>query len=354
MLAERLAVFYPEGHQAHFQQGHPERPERVETIRQSLEAIGVWEKAVHVDPRFPLPEVLEKVHDPAYLSLLERAAKRGGGLLDSDTYVAPRSWDLALQSAGGAIEVSRLIWRGESIEGNPVRRGFALSRPPGHHATHGQGMGFCLLNNIAIAAQHLIQFEGAGRLAIIDLDLHHGNGTQDIFWKRSDVLFISTHQAPLYPGSGTVYETGEGEGAGWTANMPMPPGSGDNAYEAAVQELILPILLRARPEMLLVSYGFDPHWRDPLGNLRVSAAGYGRIITALTEFADMHCGGKIALVLEGGYDLDAASACSQAVTTALLGLDWKDPLGPSPDSEYEFTHTAWRRNLDAAVRLAGL
>lgn len=345
---ERLVVFYPEGHSAHALRGHPERPERVEAIRNALMESGVWENAVHALPIQPPREILEVIHNPAYLSLLEMAARRGGGYLDRDTYMTSASWDLALNAAGGTASVARHVWRRETDRGVPVRRGFALARPPGHHATHGQGKGFCLINNIACAAQYLIQSEGARRLAIVDLDLHHGNGTQDIFWERSDVLFISTHQPHIFPLSGALNETGGGAGLGWTANFPMPSGSGDDAYQACMHELILPLLERANPEMLLVSYGFDTHWLDPLGSLQVTAAGYGNLISDLSAFADSHCDGRIALVLEGGYDLDAAAACSQGVCAALLGIPWQDPLGPSPYPEYDRTRAAWRQMLDDA------
>jgi acetoin utilization deacetylase AcuC-like enzyme len=311
-----LALFYPQGHAAHRQVGHPERPERVEAVRQSLEEIGVWQPASLLPP-LDLPEaVLHGVHSPAYLSLLERACLRGG-YLDADTYVTQASWQLARQAAGGAAAVAQAVWGGD------FRRGFALCRPPGHHAMRGQGMGFCLLNNIALAAEYLIRQEGASRIAIVDLDLHHGNGTQDIFWARRDVFFISTHQMPLYPGTGALRERGAGEGEGYTANFPMPPGSGDEAYLAVMEQAILPLLERYQPEMILVSYGFDPHWSDPLGSLLLSAAGYGQLIAELVRFADANCQGRLALVLEGGYDLEAAAECSQAVVQALLNQPWQ-------------------------------
>jgi acetoin utilization deacetylase AcuC-like enzyme len=205
-------------------------------------------------------------------------------------------------------------------------------------------MGFCLLNNIALAAEYLIQVKGAQRLAIVDLDLHHGNGTQDIFWRRSDVFFISVHQSPLYPGTGRLDEIGEGPGEGYTANFPLPPGSGDQAFRAFMQSLILPLLDRHEPEMLLVSFGFDPHWRDPLGHLLLSAEVYRELIGSLASWADRRCSGKIALFLEGGYDLEAGAACGQAGAAALLGLPWQDPLGPSPRMEVK----SWQAVLQAA------
>ncbi len=335
-----LVYFYPEGHLAHHSPGHPERSERVETIREALRSAGWWDAFPKLDPLVIPAPVLQHVHSPSYLSLLEMACRRGS-FLDADTYTTPASWRLALNAAGGAAAVASAVWRRDA------RCGFALCRPPGHHAMHGQGMGFCLLNNIAIAAEHLVQNEGAQRLAIVDLDLHHGNGTQDIFWRRRDVFYISTHQSPLYPGSGSLGEVGDGEGAGYTVNFPLPPGSGDEAFRTVMGEWIVPLLEDYRPEMILVSYGFDPHWRDPLGSLRLSAGVYGELIASLVKLADSHCDGRIALVLEGGYDLDAAAACSQAVVAALLGQPWDDPLGPSPIAE----RSEWRKVLEAAKRL---
>jgi acetoin utilization deacetylase AcuC-like enzyme len=212
-------------------------------------------------------------------------------------------------------------------------------------------MGFCLLNNIAIACQGLLNHPDPARrptrLAVVDLDLHHGNGTQGIFYRRSEVAFFSTHQWPLYPGSGRLEDRGEAAGLGYTVNLPLPPGAGDQAFEAAMQELILPLLDRMAPQMLLVSFGFDPHWRDPLGSLLLSADGYARLIAALAGWADRHCEGRLALFLEGGYDLEAAEVCSQAVTAALLGQPWQDRLGPAPQDEPE----NWSNILQSAKRL---
>jgi acetoin utilization deacetylase AcuC-like enzyme len=265
---------------------------------------------------------LQVVHSASYLNLLEMTCRRGGHL-DMDTYTTRDSWSLAWQAAGGAIAVASAIWEGKA------KRGFALTRPPGHHAMHGQGMGFCLMNNVAIAAETLVQKYGIQTIAIVDLDLHHGNGTQDIFWQRDDVFYISTHQAPFYPGTGRLDDIGESSGEGWTANFPLPAGTGDAGFNAIMDELILPLLDQKMPQMLLVSYGFDPHWLDPLGQLLLTADCYGKLIKKLCNWADVNCSGKIGLFLEGGYDLNAAEACSLAVTQAMLGQPWEDPY-PCP------------------------
>jgi acetoin utilization deacetylase AcuC-like enzyme len=239
------------------------------------------------------------------------------------------------------MAVAEAVWQRDA------RRGFALCRPPGHHATANHAMGFCLLNNIALAAEFLQQQFEAQKLAIVDLDLHHGNGTQDIFWARGDVLYISTHQSPLYPGTGALRETGSGSGKRANANFPMPPMTGDQGFRAVMNEAILPLLDRFEPQMLLVSYGFDPHWRDPLGNLLLSATGYASLVKSLADWADQYCEGRLMLVLEGGYDLEAAAACGAGVTAALLDVDWEDPLGSAPYAEGE----GWRAMLTQAKAL---
>jgi acetoin utilization deacetylase AcuC-like enzyme len=327
-IVEELVLFYPEGHDAHFEQGHPERPERVEIIRQAFIEAGWWENFRKLNPLILSDQVLQAVHELKYLTLLQSAC-RMSQRLDADTYTTPSSWELALQAAGGAASVAGAVWT------RRARRGFALTRPPGHHATRSRGMGFCLLNNIAIAAEYLIQEYQAQRLAIIDLDLHHGNGTQDIFYHRGDVFYFSTHQSPLYPGTGSVYERGAGSGHGTNTNIPLPPGSGDEGLEQSLQRVILPLLDRYMPEMLLISYGFDIHWRDPLGYLMASAAGYGNMIARLASWADKNCDGRIALFLEGGYDLDAGAACSLSSIAALIDVEWEDYLGPSPQAGTE-------------------
>lgn len=330
-MVNELVFYYPEGHEMHFEPGHPERPERIEAIRTALLEAGWWDAFPKLEPQEPSGELIRKVHDKDYIENLYKSCM-SGLRLDADTYTTTSSYQLALNSAGGALSVANSVWIGES------RAGLALTRPPGHHATRRQGMGFCLLNNIAIATNYLLNLDAgfgskANRLAIVDIDLHHGNGTQDIFWERDDVFFFSTHQSPLYPGTGQLKETGGGKGEGYTANFPLPPGTGDTGFRAVFEELVIPLLDKYMPEMLLLSIGFDPHWRDPLGHLVLSAEGFGRIIKWMVDWAGTNCQGRIALFLEGGYDLEAAAACLQAAVAALLGEEWNDYLGPPPRSE---------------------
>lgn len=326
MNTNKISYYYPEIHESHSTPNHPERPERVEAIQHALQETGWWEPFEKL-PAVELPEdVFNAVHTPAYTRRLQQACQ-AGKWYDMDTYLTGDSWDVAHNTAGGAAAVARSVWEGE------YQSGFALCRPPGHHATQDRAMGFCLLNNIALAAEYLRQKSAVERIAIIDLDLHHGNGTQDIFWKREDVFYFSTHQSPLYPGSGHVDDIGVGDGKGATANFPLPPGSGERAFTTVVNELILPLLDRFKPDVLLVSAGFDTHWRDPLGSLQLSAGGYGKQIRNLKHWANDNCGGKIILFLEGGYDLQALQACSQACVAALIDEPWQDWLGRPPYPE---------------------
>jgi acetoin utilization deacetylase AcuC-like enzyme len=346
MTKKKICLFYPRGHEAHFAAGHPERPERVEAMRTALEQAGWWQDFTLLEP-LPAPIfLLQSIHTPSYLAMLQ-AACQSSQWLDQDTYTTPASWDLALKAAGGAIAVASAVWKSQPVTDGSIPTGLALTRPPGHHATPGWGMGFCLLNNVALATESLVREQGAKRLAIVDLDLHHGNGTQDIFWRREDVFYLSTHQYPHYPGSGRVDEVGAGPGEGRTANFPLPPGSGDQAFKAVITELILPLLERFAPQMLLVSVGFDAHWRDPLGSLQLSAGVYHDLLSDLVAFADRRCAGRIALFLEGGYDLQAAAACALASVAALQGLAWQDPLGPAPYAE----DGAWRQMVRQAKQI---
>jgi acetoin utilization deacetylase AcuC-like enzyme len=334
---DRLVYFYPEGHEAHRAYGHPERPERISSIVEHLGDRQLWAPYEKIPGAEVPPEILTAVHSEHLLAALETAASRGG-FIDPDTYVTSQSWDLALQAAGGAIAVAEKVWAKKAANG------FALCRPPGHHATRDQAMGFCLINNAAVAAEYLLQIGGAARVAILDIDLHHGNGTQDIFYSRDDVLYISTHQFPLYPGTGRLDEIGIGEGRGFTINLPFPPYSGDQAMLSAVDEVILPGLQRFDPDFILISAGVDTHWRDPLGHMQVTAGGYGQVVHRIREFSRAQCGKGIVCLLEGGYDLEGGSACVGAAVSALLEKPYADALGKPPYDEA----LAWKDVIQAA------
>ena len=337
---DEMVYFDPIGHEAHFEAGHPERPERVEAIKNALVERGLWKDFPIQGPYKISENVMYGVHEERYLNKLKKICSNGQHY-DMDTYTTPESWALAHNAAGGAIAIADYVWK------RKAKRGFALTRPPGYHATINRAMGFCLLNNVAIAAEYLVRENNAKRVAIIDIDLHHGNGTQDIFYKRGDVVYISTHQFPHYPGSGALNETGYGDGERATVNIPMPPMSGDTAFLTTFDEIILHLLDRFSPEMLLVSYGFDSHFRDPLGYLLLTTQGYGQIIDRLASWSDKNCFGRIALFLEGGYDLEAAKSCSCSVVAALLGLSRDDLFDRSPTPEGE----NWKAMIDHVKRI---
>ena len=230
--------------------------------------------------------------------------------LDPDTYTSPETYEIALLSAGASVEGV------ERVMGNPGTRALVLSRPPGHHAERDRAMGFCFFNNVAVAAAHARTL-GAQRVAIVDFDVHHGNGTQDIFEGDAEVLYLSTHQSPYYPGTGDVQEVGRGAGAGRIVNIPLEVGATDDDYRIVFEQVIGPVMHQFSPDLVLVSAGFDAHERDPLGGMRVTTEGFAAMTAMLRGIADEHCDGRIVLVTEGGYDLRALGACLRATVDVL-------------------------------------
>jgi acetoin utilization deacetylase AcuC-like enzyme len=307
---------------AHTWYGHVEQAERLQAVRRALDESGLNQRLRRITPA-PAPlAAIEAVHDPRLLAALRQLADYGGGQIDSDTYVTAASWEVATLAAGAAIGAVGAVVGGE------VAGAFALSRPPGHHATRSRAMGFCLINNVAVAARYALDELGLARVAIVDFDVHHGNGTQDIFYNEPRVLFCSTHGSPLYPGTGMPDEVGGPGAVGATLNVPLPYGTGDVGYAMVFERLIEPALLRFRPELILVSAGYDAHWSDPLGITTLSVEGYAGLTRRLIALADELCGGRIALVLEGGYHLDALGACVVSSLHLLLGdAEAPDPLG---------------------------
>ena len=282
----------------------------------------------------PVPasdEQLISVHSPRLLRALRQMAGEGGGFIGGDTYVTEASYDLARLAAGGCCAAADHIMRGHS--GN----GLAIVRPPGHHAGKSQVSGFCLINNIAVAARHLQAVYGLRRILVIDVDVHHGNGTQDIFYDDPTVLFITSHlYLPLYfyPGSGAAHETGRGPGRGFTLNVPVPAYVGDNGYRRLFAEVICPKIAAFRPEFVLVSIGFDAHWADPLSASGLTLTGYAQIVRTLLRVATEQCQGRILFILEGGYLQKALTYGVLNLLTALTGRqEVRDPLGPLPHPE---------------------
>jgi acetoin utilization deacetylase AcuC-like enzyme len=289
--------------------GHPERPERGHVF----DAVAArWlEKGGRVSaPRPAGREDLERVHDGAYLDMVASTAGRAV-MLDADTFTSPESHDVALLAAGAALQATEhAMTHGEAA--------FALVRPPGHHAGRNRAMGFCLYNNVAVAAAAMLARD-VQRVAVVDIDVHHGNGTQAIFYETGRVLYVSTHQHPFYPGTGAADEVGSGDGAGFTINVPMEAGCTDADYALVSRAIVEPVLDWFAPELLLVSAGFDAHERDPLASMRVTTAGYAGMVRRLRDVASRH--GALALVTEGGYELTALAACLEASFAVLDGAE---------------------------------
>lgn len=287
---------------------HPEHPGRLCAIRQRLDEENLTGRCRHVAARPATDEELREIHTAEHVRAVEATATRGFSQLDPDTYAAAESAQAARLAAGGLVDLTCAVVDGE------LANGIALLRPPGHHAEADHAMGFCLYNNVAVAARAARQ-SGARRVAIVDWDVHHGNGTQNSFYSDGDVLYFSAHQFPFYPGTGWIDEVGEGEGRGRNVNVPWPPGRGDADYLAAFDRVLLPIAERFSPDLVLVSCGFDAAEGDLLGGMRITPDGYARMTARLRSVA----GGKVVLALEGGYNLDAIAASAAACVRILLG-----------------------------------
>jgi acetoin utilization deacetylase AcuC-like enzyme len=323
--------------------GHPERPARVEAVRDALVAAGLRERGTQVAAREITDEELGRVHDAALISLLERELPGKSGYLDGDTYFSPGSWRAARAAAAAAVDLATASVSGE----HP--RGLAVVRPPGHHATPTRPMGFCIFNNVAVAAA-AARAAGCARVAIIDWDVHHGNGTQDAFYADPTVLYLSTHQYPFYPGTGASDEIGQGDGKGRTVNVPLPSGSGDAEYGAAFDEVIIPALFAFRPDLILVSAGYDAFVDDPLAGMRVSTAGFRHMAARVRAAADELAGGRMVCVLEGGYDL---RGIAEGVLATFDVLDGPKIPGEEPTLPGIHIHPGARRAIEATKRALG-
>lgn len=291
LLVARSPLFL--GHR--IDESHPECPERLKVVLTAFDADERLAAIPQLEPRGASTEELRRFHAAEMIETL--LAQRGRqGWVDSDTYLGEKSVDVALSAAGAAIDAALRVWKGDA------RRAFCLVRPPGHHATRAAAMGFCLFNNVALAAAAVLAEAPQARLAVVDFDLHHGNGTQDAFYSDERVLFVSSHRYPFYPGTGKISETGAGAGTGTTVNFPMPRPFGDETFEALYGGLLPPVLAEFRPDMLIVSAGYDGHADDPMNGFRLSTPGFGRITRVLLSAAERHCRGRVLFCLEGGYN----------------------------------------------------
>lgn len=294
---------------------HPESANRLISILQKLEEQGLMSGRIErLQPVNASREDIVRVHTDAYVRRVEAICDRGGGMLDPDTPLCSDSYNIALLAAGGVLKAVD----GVMDESNNLKHVFALVRPPGHHATSSKGMGFCIFNNLAIATEHLKRNYGIKRILIVDWDVHHGNGTQDLFFEDRSVLYFSTHQYPHYPHTGGIDEVGEGEGEGFTVNLPLPAGTDDVGYLYALNNILMPIAAEFGPEFLLVSAGFDAHTADPLASMHVTSSGFGLFMDLIAAIAEENCGGRIAMALEGGYNLDAIAESALSVFNSLL------------------------------------
>jgi len=315
---------YDERYLLHHTADLPEQPERLSRLVEYLQSTGLLGRMAPLHPYAAPLEVVRLVHEEAYLNRIQEAVRRGETFVDSEeVQICADSWDVALLAAGGAMAACDAVMTSPakaSGAGRGVDNAFVAARPPGHHACRGTAMGFCLLNNVAIAARYVQQRYGLQRVAIVDWDLHHGNGTQDIFDDDASVLFVSLHEHPsfLYPGTGYAWEKGRGAGEGLTINVPMPPEADDADFQTAFANHVLPALRRFAPQFLLISAGFDAHADDPLGHLRLTSVGYAWMTRQLKNIAETYCQNRLVSILEGGYNTQSLSWSVAAHLEVLL------------------------------------
>jgi acetoin utilization deacetylase AcuC-like enzyme len=326
----------------HTYPGHPESDARLRAVINLLRQENAFDELTALSCIPATEAELAQVHRPDYIAEVMSIAGYGGGHLGADTYLTDASYDAAALAAGAAMRAAQAVLQGE------VDRAFALVRPPGHHAFADHGEGFCIFNNIAFATKEALKT--CERVMIVDFDVHHGNGTQAIFYEDPRALFVSSHQMPLYPGSGHLDEVGRGAGRGATVNVPLLPGAGDGAFSRVLVEVITPLAQRFKPQLLLVSAGFDAHWHDPLAQLGVSLTGFAEMVSGLCQLSEEFCNGRMVCILEGGYDLPALSYGVLNTFKLLRGHEQheviKDPFGREGGKETDMS-----RVMDAVKAL---
>jgi acetoin utilization deacetylase AcuC-like enzyme len=327
----KVGLVYDAVYLAHDTGEHPENGARLEAVVSRLKEMGLWDdKLAHIAPRQATVDELLRVHTANHVRFVRELAASGGGRIDADTIVSRHSFKAALYAAGGVESAV------EAVMGGAVSSAFCTVRPPGHHATRAEAMGFCLFNNVAVGAAYAVDRYDLDCVLILDFDVHHGNGTQDIYRNSPAVNYISAHQSPLNPGSGDIAERGDGN----IYNIPLPPGSGDAEYARVYDEIVVPLGRRFSPQLILVSAGFDAHWADPLASMCLSITGYAGIARRIKQLAEETCGGKVVFTLEGGYNPAALAGSVKAVLDVMTGNEKiEDKLGPcrsgekSPDIE---------------------
>ncbi len=313
-------------------EGHPESPDRLRVIDDLIERD--YGSLPLIPPRLATQSELALIHDPHYIQTVANTEGRPSSHLDADTGLSARSYEIARLAVGGLLEAVDALLRIQDPGPLTLSSVFAFVRPPGHHAEPGRGMGFCLFNNVAIAAEYAKKKHGLKRVLIVDWDLHHGNGTQKAFYEDPGVLFFSSHQYPYYPGTGNFNETGSGPGEGFIVNAPLPAGFGDAEYINIYDKILKPIAHEYRPELVLVSAGFDPYFKDPLGGMKLTRAGFGALMDIVKTIAEDACSGKVLLTLEGGYNPDGLRDGVGAVLQSLMGKPHRSgEINASPASE---------------------
>ena len=336
MADKKVALLYDEAVLEHRPpEGHPERPARVQAVMDRLQQSGALERLTRLPVTPATRTQMERVHTADYLDFVEQTVAAGGGYLDAgDTVASPGSWRAATAAAGASVGAVDAVLTGG------MDAAFAVVRPPGHHAPPDRAMGFCIINNAAVAAAHAVAVHDLSRVLLVDFDVHHGNGIQDCFYASPDVLYFSTHQSPAYPFTGAVEETGVGAGTGYTVNVPLPPDVGEAGFLQAFDTILRPLARRYQPELVIVSAGYDAHWRNSRYvqgiRERLTVRGLAALSQSLQEIADACCPGHLVGILEGGYDLEALAYGVLGTLRVWLGdTSVDDPLGPPPQANIQ-------------------
>lgn len=324
---------------------HPEKAQRLRNIIETLEHYGIRDRMTEIKPEPANMDQLTAFHTQSYIDSIAKLCDSGGGQPDEDTMVSKDSFQSAVMAAGAVITGV------DKVMSQEVNSAFAMVRPPGHHALQAKSMGFCLFNNVVIGALHARKQYGLERIMIIDWDFHHGNGTADAFYDSNSVLYFSTHMQASWPGTGWVSQVGSGQGQGYTINVPLVKGTGDPGFYMVFNQLLLPVIRQYKPELIIVSAGFDAHFADPLGGLEVTCEGFARMAETVKKGAEDVCQGRVVLALEGGYNLDVIGHAVSAVVGVFgeYGLKIDDPIPEPP----RFVKPTMRIPIDEAIKIHG-